>query len=274
MAAVPPSTANRSHLPGGDCPAHISCTRYSWTIFSVHRRKRPGTGYMSPMIPSVNSCANTSGSKPSFLTPHSNESRRSAEPGRFLLASRNARKRAPLPFFSGILPRSGMLTPRRVSSIAKRSSVPYASRGVVHSQFGLPRPALSIGNWPSCSVSTASAMSLSFNSKGLRRRRAFCSARDVGLRAAGGLRVLVVIEAFSLDRRRARSGHEDDEDHAPDGQERVPHRVRDGVAERGDLALRAVADEAERRCGRAAARGGAEEDGVVAPAGELADEQA
>ena len=85
-----------------------------------------------------------------------------------------------LPAFSGIRPTSGTSpTPRRVSSIAKRSRVPNASRGVVATQLGLPRPAFNIGSWLSFSVSEASSMSLSFSSNGLSFRSARCSARDV-----------------------------------------------------------------------------------------------
>ena len=47
------------------------------------------------------------------------------------------------------------------------------------------------------------------------------------------------------------SFHEQDEDHAPDREQRVAHGVRDGVAERGHLALSDVADQPERRRRRA-----------------------
>ena len=49
-------------------------------------------------------------------------------------------------------------------------------------------------------------------------------------------------------------GHQHDEDHSPDRQQRVADRVGDRVAEAGDLALGAVVDHAER--GRRRARAG------------------
>src|SRR5262249_9394004 len=66
---------------------------------------------------------------------------------------------------------------------------------------------------------------------------------------------------------------EHDEDHTPDREERIADGVGDGVAERGNLALRDVADEAERR--RRSARSGhrTEDDRVVDPEKVLPDEQ-
>ena len=110
------------------------------------------------------------------------------------LASRNAAKRSPIPDLVAIRPRSGRLPSRRVSSMPKRRSVPNASRGVVHTQFGLPRPALSIGAWLSRSASEASSISLSFSSKGLSFRSVFCSARVVA-----AFFVLVAIVRSLLD---------------------------------------------------------------------------
>ena len=57
--------------------------------------------------------------------------------------------------------------------------------------------------------------------------------------------------------------HQDDEHHAPDGQQGIPHRVGDGVAETGDLALGTVIDHAKRGSRRARAGAASEHDRVV-----------
>src|SRR6188472_3630716 len=53
------------------------------------------------------------------------------------------------------------------------------SRGVVQSQFGFSLPALSICALLARSLSEASSISLSFNSKGLSLRNSFCSEREI-----------------------------------------------------------------------------------------------
>src|SRR3954447_23549023 len=69
----------------------------------------------------------------------------------------------------------------------------------------------------------------------------------------------------------ARLGHQHDNDHAPDSQERVAYGVRHGIAEARDLALGGIVDHAE-RCGRRPrARDASEEDGVVKAEQVLAD---
>src|SRR5262245_66036186 len=132
--------------------------------------------------------------------------------------------------------------------MAKRSNVPNASRGVVQSQFGLPRPAFSIGNWPSFSVSEASSMSLSFSSKGLSLRGAFCSARVVfrffvlmGIVKSPLIRCrsiyLSPFERREHDAASDSSRQEQDNDHAPYREQRVADGVGDGVPEGRHLTL-------------------------------------
>src|SRR5262252_5205448 len=192
-------------------------------------------------------------------------------PGAVALAWRKAVKRWALPAFSGIRPTSGTRpTPRRVSSIAKRSRVPNASRGVVQSQFGLPRPALSIGPWPSFSDSDASSMSLSFSSKGLSFSSAFCSARVV-------FAVFVFVGIVSSLSNRVdsvSSRQEHDDDHTPDREERVADGVGDGVPEGGDLALGLITNHAERRRRGPRAGDRAEKDRVVEAEDVLANDHA
>src|SRR5688572_21838033 len=189
------------------------------------------------MMESVSSPTNLSASKANFFTAHGTIFCRNAAPGMDWCCPSHAASRAALPATFGMPATPGGRSNTRFASVtANCPSRKKASRGSVATQLGLPRPAFRYARVESESatdlVATLARKSLISNGPSL--SNFFRSDAPIWI---------------SL---RLRQQHDDD--HPPDREQRVAHGVGDGVAERGNLALRLVAHEAER--GRGGARAG------------------
>src|SRR6478735_2435089 len=133
-----------------------------------------------------------------------------------------------MPWACGIPPTpAGTSITRLLSVIANCPSRKNPSRGVVAIQLGLPRPALRNADCDFRDVFLASLINSSLISNGLRVSK--LSRRKTSM-----------IASFQN-----LSGHEHNDDHPPDGEERIADCVRNCVSKRGNLAPGAVAYKAE-----------------------------
>src|SRR5271165_4139924 len=177
---------------------------------------------------SISSCTNASASKPNASSTYGSIRRTNAVPGRSLCASSQPRRRSAMPCCAGMPPIPSFRRMRSDSAMPKCPSRKNALRGSVAIQFGLPRPAFRKACAAFLALHRASLISSSLTSNGL-------SSSYV-------LRLSACMCVGSLCQQH-------DDDHAPDCQQRVSHRVRHGVAEPWDLALGGFADHAECRGG-------------------------
>src|SRR5262249_42690594 len=251
MAAVPPSTAYSLNDPVGRGLPHIAHWRNSCTICSLCTSMRSGTGQLSPIIESTSSWTNRSGSNPNRFTVHGTIFSRKRAPGASRCARSQPSRRSAIPWAFGMPPTpAGRSSTRLLSVMANWPSRKNASRGSVAIQLGLPRPALRYAIDAAFDVLSAALIRKSLISNGLRLSYSF--------------RVRTSIDLFLL-------AQQNDENHAPDREQRVADRIGDGVAERGHLALGSVADQTERGSRRARAGQDAEQQRIVEPEDVLAD---
>src|SRR5689334_6541297 len=133
-----------------------------------------------------------------------------------------------MPWACGIPPTpAGRSITRLLSVIANCPSRKNPSRGVVAIQLGLPRPAL---------------------------RNAVCEVRDVFLASlinssliSNGLRVskLSRCKTSMIASFQNSAGHQHNDDHSPDGEQRIADCICDRISQSGNLALGAVTHKAE-----------------------------
>src|SRR5690349_10745680 len=195
------------------------------------------------MIESTSSCTNLSASKPNFFTAQGTIACSTCAPGMSSCLASHASRRPAMPEAFGMPPTPGGKSSTRLHSvIANCPSRKNASRGSVATQFGLPRPAFRYDIEDSRAAFEATFCRKSLISNG--PSFSYCLRFKSFIRCSSRIRC-----AGTCDSRK-----QHDHDHAPDRQQRVPHGIRDGVAERRDLAFGLVADEAE-RCRRRARPG-------------------
>src|SRR5262245_830973 len=203
------------------------------------------------MIESTSSWTNRSGSNPNRFTVHGTIFSRKRAPGASRCARSQPSRRSAIPWAFGMPPTpAGRSSTRLLSVMANWPSRKNASRGSVAIQLGLPRPALRYAIDAAFEVLSAALARKSLISNGLRLSYSF--------------RVRTSIDLFLL-------AQQNDEDHAPDREQRVADRIGDGVAERRHLALGSVADQTERGSRRARAGQDAEQQRIVEPEDVLAD---
>src|SRR5438477_854833 len=196
------------------------------------------------MMESASSCTNLSGSKPNLLTAHGAIACRKSAPGISSCFFNQSSSRPAMPLALGIPPTPGGRSSTRLLSVtANCPNKKNASRGAVATQFGLPRPAFRYEREFSCADFVANLATKSLISNG--PNFSYC------LRFMS-IDFLLLSLAFPSLLFKSRQQHDDD--HAPNSEQGVANGVGDGVAERGDLALGLVANQAE-RCRRRARPG-------------------
>src|SRR3989440_13032621 len=205
------------------------------------------------MIESTSSCTNLSGSNPNRFTVHGTIFSRNRAPGLSRWPRSHPSRRSAIPSAFGMPPTpAGRSSTRLLSVIANWPSRKKASRGSVAIQLGLPRPAFRYVIDAAFEVLSAALIKKSLISKGLSVSYSF--------------RVRTSIDLFLL-------AQQNDEDHAPDRKQGIADGVGNGVAQRGHLALGAVADQTERGGCRARAGQDAEQQGGAKAEGALAHVQ-
>src|SRR4051812_46646505 len=188
------------------------------------------------MIESTSSCTNLSASKPNFLTAQGTMMVRKPAPGMSACFCSQASSRPAMPGALGIPPTPGGRSSTRLLSVtANCPRRKYASRGSVATQFGLPRPAFRYEIDDSCAAVDATLATKSLISKGPSFSYCLSVKTSIG---------------FSVS---VSSREQEDQDHPPDREQRVSDGIGHGVAERRHLAFGLIANQAERRRGRAGA---------------------
>ena len=181
-----------------------------------------------------------------------------------------------MPLACGMPPTpAGCSMSRLLSVMANWPSRKKPSRGVVATQFGLPRPAfrnadcvvfdVALGQVDQLVLDLERAQSLEFLQRHKVGHDFLLFLRDS---VDGG-----VMKGKSMSTASRAHAHQDfsplgqqnDQHHSPDRQQRVPDRVGHRVTEPGNLTLGTVIDHAERGCCRARTGASSQHNGVVEP---------
>src|SRR6476469_7621286 len=187
-----------------------------------------------------------------------------------------ASSRSAIPDAFGIPPTPGGRSSTRLLSVtANCPRRKNPSRGSVATQFGLPRPAFRYDReestadfeatfWTKSLISNGPSFSNSFSLEVSDNARLVRGACPFAF-AAGADLLFFVIFSFAVKScaENSASREQQDDDHAPDGEQRVADSVGNGVTERRDLALGLVANQTKRCRRRPRPRNDSEVERVV-----------